>query len=56
MIDYVLLSEGILDRIHKFSLSEWTLESDHRDLYVLTLNVCIGLIVRRTLKIINNHT
>ena len=26
---YVLLSEGILDRIHKFSLGEWTSESNH---------------------------
>ena len=30
MIDYMLLFEGILDRIHKFSLGEWTLESNHR--------------------------
>ena len=34
LIDYVLLSEGILDRIHNFSLGEWTLESDHRALYI----------------------
>ena len=33
---YVLLSEGILDCMHKFSLGEWTLESDNR-------NLCIGL-------------
>ena len=34
MIDYVLLFEGILDRIHKFSLGEWTPESDHRALCI----------------------
>ena len=34
VIDYVLLSEGILDRIHKFSLGEWTPESDHRALCI----------------------
>jgi hypothetical protein len=33
-IDYVLLSEGILDRIHRFSLGEWTPESDHRALCI----------------------
>ena len=38
MIDYVLLSEGILDRIHKLSLGEWIPESDHR-VYVLISNV-----------------
>ena len=30
----MLLSEGILDRIHKFSLGEWTSESDHRALCI----------------------
>ena len=34
VIDYVLLSEGILDRIHKFSIGEWTPESDHRTLCI----------------------
>ena len=34
VIDCVLLFEGILDRIHKFSLGEWTSESDHRTLSV----------------------
>ena len=34
VIDYMLLSEGILDRIHKFSLGEWTPESDHRTLCI----------------------
>jgi hypothetical protein len=31
---YELLSEDILDRIHKFWLGEWTLESDHRALCI----------------------
>ena len=34
VIDYVLLSEGILDHIHKFLLCEWTPESDNRILYI----------------------
>ena len=34
MIDYVLLSECILDYIHKFSLGEWTQEYDHRTLCI----------------------
>ena len=29
VIDYVLLFEGILDRIHKFGLGELTWECDH---------------------------
>ena len=34
MIDYVLLVEGILDHIHKFSLGEWTQKIKHRTLYI----------------------
>ena len=32
VIDYMLLFEGILDRIHKFSLGEWTPKSNYRAL------------------------
>ena len=34
VIDYVLLSQGNLDHIHKFSLGEWTPESDHKALCI----------------------
>ena len=34
MIDYMLLFEGILDRIHKFSLGEWTPKFDLRALCI----------------------
>ena len=34
VIDHALLSKGILDRIHKFSLLKWTSKSDHRTLFI----------------------
>ena len=56
VIDYVLLSKGILNRMYINS----HLGNGHRnpiiELYVLISNVCIGLIVRRPLKIVNNCT
>ena len=34
VIDYVLVSEDVLDCIHKFSLGEWTSEYDNRSLSI----------------------
>ena len=34
VIDYMLVSKGILDRTHKFSLVEWALEFERRTLCI----------------------